>query len=69
MRDQAEENDFKLKKDKRVSELQNGLIWFWEEALALGDQLTLAKKEIEKLKSRCNNFEDDKNFLTKSLQT
>lgn len=46
MKEQAEEIDFKLKRDKRLSELQSGLIWFREEAIALGEQLKTANKEI-----------------------
>ena len=67
LKKKANEQEFKLRKDDRIKNLEITLDWFRKEALNLGTTCENFKRDVEKWKSKADALEDDKNFLEKQL--
>lgn len=61
------EQQFRLKKDLAVANLQKSLVWFRNEALSLSKLNEKKKDQIKRIKANNGMLEDDREFLEKAL--
>ena len=69
LRAKVDEEELQMKKDAVLKQLQGEREWYRNEALRLDTFVTNMKKDIEYMKEKLENVEDDRNWLEKQLKT
>ena len=67
LRDKANEEECKKRRDSKISQLEHERDWFRNEAVRLDKICKEYKRGVEKWKSRVETLEDDQGFLEQQI--